>query len=488
VDTDAGGTWDGSEDWLGNNPLNPADDVNCSYPAVGIDALVPGAGAFDPANYVVAVDPGNYDGSAMRDYRYDSDGNGSLESYSASALFSFYDDTLNYLCSATFDLGSATPAFGWVSSSGALFDTFDMNLSNGETDCPPLDAVQYAAYGTTDIREVLESSAWGVGFGELQTIAPLLEADMVAAGEDWANDWEPYTFGVYFTNNGVDADELGWVQAHVDLCDVYDDASPLLEKPTAAPVPPSGLLADTYFYDDWRALAGVQPLPGTCVYGFVDTHDPAWAPVAPLIQPAFFAVALNGTRAATGDLHDVLWDSDANGTAELYYSGVTFYMYDAAFNYLCEVDFDENDLVPIGVPAWTTTGGVLYDGWEQTLRDGTSDCTMIDAATYGTDNITDVFESVPIGFAIGEMYDLETELVAQYGQMAYNQMYAPYVNALYMSLDGVNAYEYSYGSNYRMADCSNVQPGPWVEAPAATAGNVPEGLLALWNIWFVAGF
>ena len=149
------------------NPLDPVIDVQ--YVGMGFEGL---------------LDLGD-----VRDYRSDSNGDGTAEGVSSQLVFTFYDDAFAELCEVRYDASNATrePQVWSTDSRAVIFEAYTMKPSRGVSTCS---AVDEAVFGSRDIRAVLESITWGFGFGEtLATEEPLAEF----YGDDWdaqkANTW-----------------------------------------------------------------------------------------------------------------------------------------------------------------------------------------------------------------------------------------------------------------------------------------------------------
>jgi hypothetical protein len=240
--------------------VDPADDRVCdSWPDVPVPPLVSPGGTFDPEYLLIQLGRGSWDGAGLRDYTADPDLDGVREPYSTTLTFELMDASLAALCSVVYDLSGATPAAAaWTSPGALLFHAFDLSLANGTTDCPALDPDRYAAYGTTDIRDVIETAPWGVAFGELSDDAEYDLSYLVTSdGQDWTNDWEPYTFGWYVSLDGATAVEVGYAQLRVNTCEDWFDTAPMLPKPTGAPMSPGAISPAALYYFSWPYLWGV---------------------------------------------------------------------------------------------------------------------------------------------------------------------------------------------------------------------------------------
>ncbi|MEZ4239979.1 MAG: hypothetical protein R3F59_28275 [Myxococcota bacterium] len=103
------------------------------------------------------------------------------------------------MCSVTYDLSNSTSAAATWSAQGGgdLYDTFDLDLRNGQSLCHQLDPAAFGGY--TDIRDLLEAVPWGLGYGELSALTADVQDVAAGLGEDWATEWEPNTMGAFLT-------------------------------------------------------------------------------------------------------------------------------------------------------------------------------------------------------------------------------------------------------------------------------------------------
>ncbi|MBA2320377.1 MAG: hypothetical protein H0V89_04405, partial [Deltaproteobacteria bacterium] len=443
VDTDGGGSRDGDEVDDGTNPLDPLDDIGCSYPNEPVaNDPAPAAGVFSPTYVVVTVE-GVHETGRFNDYSLDTDGDGITEDYPAAVYVDFVDPSFDILCTVVYDAEAMTPAANaWVTSSGgALHGAWDLDTSGGETDCDGLDLV---AYGTTDVRDILDNYDWGIAFGELVDVAAPLEAAVVAAGLSWAADWEPYVNGFYVTLDRANADELGYTFGTEADCAVVDPAVtlPSLESP----LPDDLLFGTTYFVYDFAGLSGVS---GSCLPPVVDHYDPAWVPPAPVIAPVYYNVSFTaGLEAGTGPLIDF-----NDGFAD--FSGVmAINLYDNLGTALCVVEYDASTSVRIDPATLTTPNGpnLIYAAWEVTAVDGVTDCRQVQPGVFGSTDIRDLFDGLAWVVGVGPHDDL----AASYAMYGYGVYGANELWTQYFSFDGINAYESALGLQV-----------PWTVCPAA---------------------
>jgi hypothetical protein len=204
----------------------------CDPPEVwDLGALEPvPSGALVPAWIGVWMD-GIVDGGSLVDMSFDG-----VDS-SAWLVFTLYDDDLDFLCQAIFDASDAAEATAvWATDSGGeVFAAWELTLdaADGFTSCPELNE---GAFGTEDVRTWLAAQSWGVGFGALEGLQPLLQALVESASPGtWASAWEPYAFATYVHVDGWPAAvEAGYLLQFPHGCfDVASTAAPL-PRPEAA--------------------------------------------------------------------------------------------------------------------------------------------------------------------------------------------------------------------------------------------------------------
>jgi len=218
----------------------PYQGTECTaYPdgqLIGAAGSPPGPD-MNPAWLTMAFD-GVIENDRFYDYYNDSDGDGVPEVFTSAVFFDFYeDDPVNpgqigqHLCQVVYDASNNLPT-NFISQSGAIYSSFDLQLADGESDCNSIDV---NIWNTIDVRDVLESPQyqWGFGIGEVMDTLPILEAKY---DPDWAI-WQPLLVGGYISIDGVFAYE--WDEVHVypmsDCATVQPDKTEI-DAPTAGPV------------------------------------------------------------------------------------------------------------------------------------------------------------------------------------------------------------------------------------------------------------
>jgi len=203
----------------------------CSYPNA---AVIPGAATYAamPNPYYMGL---AFYGIAADGVVYDYTAAG--YTYSSVVDFIFYDYYGYPMCDIAYDASGAVSTSGWVTDSGgALFASYDLPLSGGQSSCG-------LVYGY-DLRSVIEYYSWGIGFGQLAGLQPTLQSIVTASGQDWTTDWAPYTYAIYVEGGLVSysgtAVEAGWATSldrdcGTVLTDAYGYGSTLY-APTSGPL------------------------------------------------------------------------------------------------------------------------------------------------------------------------------------------------------------------------------------------------------------
>ncbi len=251
IDTADAQTWicsvtpnDGEEDGTaGTAALDIGGGTGgCEYPDVGVtNSAGPASGpTFSPSTFGVRVFALVED-SVIYDWEYGS------SQESAYIEFVFTDAASNE-CGVVYDIDGSPFTFGWTTDSGGtLYDSFDLELSNGYTYCT---AVSASTWGSTDLRDVVEYWEWGFGFGEMVDLTSSLAAAVLAAGYDWTNDWEPYVISGYlWWDLPGQAYEVDYVWGYEEECGVLEEtAGDLVEipAPTSGPLPDGGWYAQPF--------------------------------------------------------------------------------------------------------------------------------------------------------------------------------------------------------------------------------------------------
>jgi len=458
ADTDGGGARDGQEVLVdGTNPLDPNDDIGCAYPDLAwSSAPAPASGTLVPATVGVRM-RGNWDFFAFRD--------ATVAGVDAPAVAEFvlYDAAGAVQCTVSVDLESAVPAVGWTTDGGVLSQGFTLDLSNADSDCDGLDL---ATYGTTDVRDILDDFAWGVGIGELSTIELDLRAEKTAAGENWNADWAPYVNGLYVTQDGIDATEQGYVFGSFADCAVADLALPSAALGAGLPLVDDYYEGTDFLQIPWSDLSGVAQ----CLYPQADLVDTGWVPPAPTITPVYVAVYTQGLMQNSGTLYADFTDPSVPVD---YSAGVFFDMYDAGFVRLCGLAYDASAATPVDVATLTpidpftgAVGGSLFGAFELTPTNGYSDCNRVSAATFGSQDIRDTIESITwtVGFGPTSALGAYVAGVGVPGNLVHSQ---------YVSFDQTNAYEVNLGGAFPIVSCPSVDVTAFLPAPAGAP--LPDG-------------
>jgi hypothetical protein len=261
---------------------------------------------------------------------------------------------------------------------------------------------------------------------------------------------------------------------------VYDGPGDPRELPAAAAAP----LADSvqsgngYFITELSDVLGFE-----CDAADLLMSDPAWAPVAPVIAPAFIGLYMEGASGTDLGLRDFWLDSDADGVDEAWSAQVIATLYDAAFTPLCTIQYDVDNAVPVDPSLYTAFGlygtpSVLYRAWSVTLADGVSDCTAVNPATFGTNDIQAHIASVPWTFGIGDMADMDDFLMPYAVDWASIE---PTLYGFFASTDNVYAVEIGLGQAFDLDDCYVADPTfpafdrsvPYAGWPALTTSYNP---------------
>jgi hypothetical protein len=218
----------------------------CEYPDVSLSTSTgpaPGATIY-PAHFDVY-----WIATVSDDGLHDTEYDGAQES--SYLEFGFYDSAGNDLCSIYYDMDGGVAASGWTTDNGgALYGAWEIPLVDGYTTCPE---VSHTTWGTTDLRDVLESWTWGVGVGDLIDLFDPLRTAVLNDGQDWTNDWEPYVFGGYLYSDAYGmAWELQYGFGWQAICGVLvEDTSgdlSALPTPASSPIAEGIYAADAYYY------------------------------------------------------------------------------------------------------------------------------------------------------------------------------------------------------------------------------------------------
>jgi len=261
ADTDAGGMNDGAEVGSGLDPLVPGDDNVCSFGTTGVpnSSGVPGL-RIQPVEVDITWS-GIINGGQVEDYTFQG------QDRSARLTITFIGATGNEVCDVEFDISGARSARNvWTGTAGnVLFNTFELDLGGGSSDCPPVDPGFFA--GFSNLRTLLQSIDWGIGYGPIVATADPLE-DRVDDNQiifdytvtDYDLDVEPYVMGAFLTADRDTMIEQGWAIAYETTC---QDIT--LNNGEFQPLPRS-TVALPQSYVEARSL---EPLPILQLIGFV---------------------------------------------------------------------------------------------------------------------------------------------------------------------------------------------------------------------------
>ena len=229
-----------------------------------------------------------------------------------------------------------------------------------------------------------------------------------------------------------------------------------------------------------------------CVYDIdVDLVDLAYLPPLPAFDPTWMSFEWDLLSDANG-LHDFWIDIDGDGMSdpatEEGSSALIITLWGPEFNELCSVAFDADAAVANAAPAWAGAAAV-YEAFDLTVADGTTDCPALDPLVYGTDDIRDLLSQISWGVAMGELGDVAAPLedaVTAFG-LDWAADWAPFVYGAHISWDQLPAESISYGF-VAEAVCQELSldaDGLSINVPAQA--TVPDGL-RFTNPWFVVPF
>src|SRR5690606_10698932 len=115
-------------------------------------------------------------GGYFEDYWQDRNFDGAPEPYSSRIVFRILNAIKVEICTITYDLSDATSAAGVWSTTGntPIVGAFDLNLRDGRSTCGMVDQSQGSGL-PVDLRDVFETRNWGLGFGEIDDVEPMLK-------------------------------------------------------------------------------------------------------------------------------------------------------------------------------------------------------------------------------------------------------------------------------------------------------------------------
>jgi hypothetical protein len=224
ADSDGGGRPDAAEVARGDDPLDPSDDDACTYPETDVvhTPFVSQPEQVPAPVYARLHWSGIQVGSHFED---SSQGTARFE-------IELLDASRNPACTITYDLsGGAAPHQHEVYTTeggGDFWQPVSLELDDSVTDC--------LAYGGADLRQRLAPIPWAVALGPLDTIAQELEADVLDAGGDWANDWAPYVLGAFVHLEDGVLLETGYAFLYEATCDNVTTGGGGALTPVPAPV------------------------------------------------------------------------------------------------------------------------------------------------------------------------------------------------------------------------------------------------------------
>ncbi|MCA9492516.1 MAG: hypothetical protein KC621_21430, partial [Myxococcales bacterium] len=472
-DSDGGGVDDGQELVDGTDPRDPLDDLvgACTYPDVPVRDLawVPPQPTFDPMFFEVSMDLAQDGAGGVRDYaELGTD-------HSSELRVDLFGPEFDPLCTVRFDLSNATQAntagFAIAGGNGTLYDAWDLNLSEGITDCPAMDPV---VYGSADIRQVLAAMPWAAALGDLGVLTAATRAYVQSTGGNWNADWDPYVDGAYFSWDGTTMLASDWAFVDQMVCDdvVLVQGERVHQPAAAVGSVPEGLISAPPL----ALWAADQMLPTCDVPSY--TITPAFTLAPPVVTPAYFAVTASIVPTLRGEVMDMRYDSDLDGIEEIWSSYVDIIAFDANYQYLCDVVYDASTAQEIDPSTLTSASGGLYRAWAMDLVDGNSNCPAIDPLVFGTTDFRDLFLP-PTAFrlAVGELQDILPYMQPQYSGD----------HAMYAGFDGINVYELDAANAYDIDDCfvrdpaNVIQPAQLVQQQAIV-NDVGSWLYFLFNL------
>ncbi|MBX2801134.1 MAG: thrombospondin type 3 repeat-containing protein [Myxococcales bacterium] len=213
-DDDGGVSNDGAEIGSDTDPLDASDDAACVYPDNLTQTSAEPAGPDVVPVYVRVRWEGIVNGGNFEDFSIAG------SNRSARIFFDFLGAAQIPVCSIIYDLSSSRSAHAvWAANGGEdLYDSFDLTLSNGFSDCNTVNPTNHS--GFSDLRDLVEAVPWGVGFGSLSQHAASYESKVTNAKGNWALDYEPYILGAYLSLDQRSATEIGWALGYEAACEL----------------------------------------------------------------------------------------------------------------------------------------------------------------------------------------------------------------------------------------------------------------------------
>jgi hypothetical protein len=206
-----------------------------------------------------------------------------------------------------------------------------------------------------------------------------------------------------------------------------------------------------------------------------------WVAGGEIMDVAQASVLLDLVPSPNGGLGDFMWDADDDGTLDPQASTVTIGLYDDDGEFVCFLAFDAALAVEID-PDELESEAELWRAWEMPLQDATSDCARLDPLDYGTDDPLEILSSWSFGFALGELDDLEDELMEAYPEREEDVPTDGF--GVYVTIDGVVAEEVGAGFGYDLDDCYVRDP----DNDTHPASLIRAGLVSHWYTSAFVGF
>jgi hypothetical protein len=204
ADTDADSDADADVDTDSNTdtgtlPTDTGPTIPCgNFPNEPDPVLNPAGGTFAPVRIAIVV-TGVADSGTIQDYAlWDVAGAVSLGDRSAMIVFEFLDANDVLQCAVTYDLSlvSGSPGVWTAQAPVALFDAWDLNLSNAQSSCPNL----VNGFPQNTAPAFLQSFQWGIGFGPMSA-ARATEIETAVTTPVWTADWQPYVYSMYLMSD-----------------------------------------------------------------------------------------------------------------------------------------------------------------------------------------------------------------------------------------------------------------------------------------------
>ncbi|MBX2800989.1 MAG: hypothetical protein KTR31_25140 [Myxococcales bacterium] len=510
IDSDDGGVPDGQEAGTdGTDPLDPFDD-KCLYPDVSVDdpAWVPPADTFHPTfanlDWQFVSD---YQG--VSDYGADLDDDGVLsadENFAAFLRVELFGPEWDYLCAVEYDADTVTPVAkpSWTPltpsggpSDGVLVEGFELTPSGGSTDCPALDPV---VYGTNDIRALLAGNTYGLALGDLAELQGRVKNAVDATGPTWVADWSTRAYGAYVTWDDTEAILSNYARIHDTVCELVpmDGFGDTIAFTTvgAAPLPP-GLVSvgdtnanPTLVEDDFVRIYLPEITDIECPLADLDLVDIDFEVDSKLVMAAdLVAVDVQLVPMPDGEIRDFYWDSDGDGTAEAFSARVSFtFIEGATEDVTCVLDYEADIAEVLDSPGWNAldvnfgASGPIWRAWELELTDPSSKtgCGSLDVKLGWSESDPEVLaEGLTFGFGVGQMNDLSANL----GPALFPKDWVdiePSTYALYITIDGTDAFEARFARFSDLDDCFELDPTS-PELPGAFASTRRVGLYETWG-------